>query len=322
MRSRKFKALLIFVISISLPLLVFSQRMAIFDWWRLRGYTPDPLVAQLATDTTMVDGTRRLFYVYHPSLEEKAEFNKSCRENEQTIVLGCYVDGRGIHLLNVNDSRLAGVQQVTAAHELLHAAYARLSTGERKKVDAMTRDAFAGLTDERVRGVIELYRNQDPGVVPNELHSILATEVRSLPAELEAYYAKHFSDRAKVVAYSEAYEQAFTARKNQILAYDAQLASLKQQIETLQKALDQQAAQLTAERAQLEAKKSSGDVSSYNAAVNAYNGRVVSYNRNIDRLTDVVNEYNDIVPKRNAIALEEQELVKAIDSRESVPGKQ
>jgi len=322
MSKRKFFSLISTLLVVVVPVLAFMQRQAIFDQIRLHGYSAPDSVTQLATDTTMLPSTRRLFYVYHPALDEKSEFNKACRENEQTIVLGCYVEGKGIYLLNVTDSRLTGVEQVTAAHETLHAEYARLSTSERKKVDQMTAAAFAGLTDQRIKDTIELYRKQDASVVPNELHSILGTEVRNLPADLENYYKQYFSDRSKVIAYSEQYEQAFTERKNQIIAYDDQLSALKEQISNLQASLTTQAAELSGERDRLNSLKSSGQVSAYNAAVPGYNAKVNSFNQSIDTLTGLINQYNDIVPKRNAIASEESDLVQAIDSRSSVPAHQ
>ena len=304
----------------AVPIFGFIERQAIFDALRLRGYVPSENVVQLATDTAMLDRTRQIFYVYHPSIEEKSVFNQSCRDNEQTIVLGCYVDGKGIHILNIDDVRLTGVEQVTAAHETLHALYARLSKNERKRVDAMTAAAFKSLTDQRVKDTIELYRKQDPTIVPNELHSILGTEVRVLPAELEAYYKQYFSDRSKTVGFSEQYEQAFTERKNQIAAYDAELNSLKLKIDNLQNELTSDTESLSRQRQQLDSLRS--DAAAYRSAVSSYNNNVNAYNVKIDRLTGLVAQYNDIVPRRNAIASEEQDLVKAIDSRESVPGKQ
>lgn len=305
-----------------MPVIGFTQRQDIFDWSRLRNYQPSADVMKLATDTSMNDGMRRLFYVYRPSIEDKTTFNKSCRDNEQTIVLGCYVDRMGIHLLNVTDSRLAGVEEVTAAHESLHAAYARLSRSERSDIDRMTAAAFAALTNDRVKGTIELYRKQDASVVPNELHSILGTEVRELPADLETYYKRYFTDRLKIVGFSEQYEQAFTDRKNQIIAYDAELASLKAQIDSLQTDLERLASALSAQRAQLDSQRSSGNITAYNNGVSSYNRNVVTYNQKIDELTTLVAKFNDIVPKRNEIASEEQELVQAIDSRETVPARQ
>src|SRR6185295_11567695 len=102
----------------------------------------------------MTPDTRRLFYVYHPVLEDKQAFNSHCTDSEKTIVLGCYISRTGIYLYDVTDSRLNGVEQVTAAHETLHAAYERLSSSERKRVDGLTAQAFAQVTDQRIKDTI------------------------------------------------------------------------------------------------------------------------------------------------------------------------
>jgi hypothetical protein len=322
MYIRRFSAAIVTLALLLVPVVAVSQRQAIFDRIRLYNYQPPAAVSALADDTTMVPSMRQLFFVYHPALEDKTAFNNHCRDNEQTIVLGCYVDGEGIYILNVNDSRLSGITQVTAAHETLHAAYARLGTAERKKVDAMTAAAYSSLTDKLVRDRIELYAHQGAVVISNELHSILGTEARNLPPNLEAYYKRYFADRLKIVGYAEQYAQAFTDRKNQIEAYDAQLTSLKQQIENLQASLARSANDLAAERARMEGLKSSNQIEAYNAAVPAYNRQVNNYNRDVSTLSDLIAQYNDIVPKRNEIATEEEDLAKAIDSRETVPPRQ
>lgn len=322
MRKRRILSLTGLILLIGLPALLFWQRLAVFDWVRLRGYNPPVAVRQLAIDTAMNEDMTRLFYVYHPALQDKTDFNNSCRDDELTIVLGCYVPGNGIYLLDVSDERLSGVKQVTAAHEALHAAYARLSAKERTRVDALTKNAYETLASQRIKDTIELYRKQDPAVVPNELHSILGTEQRTLPSDLEKYYAQYFTDRLTVVGYSEQYEQAFTQRKQQVEAYDAQLAGLKQQIDDLQAKLSADEAYLSAERARMTSLKESNKIDEYNAAVPGYNSRIKEFNATIVQLTALIAQYNDIVPKRNAIASEEKELVQAIDSREQVPSAQ
>lgn len=296
---------------------IFGQE--IDDWLRLRNYTPPQAIAALATDTTMNDASRRLFYVWHPELADKATFNTHCRDNEQTIVLGCFIPGNGIYLLDVTDDRLTGVEQVTAAHELLHAAYERLSSKERARIDALVLQTYESLNNERIKSTVELYRSQDPGIVPNELHSIIGTEVRDLPAELEEYYGRYFIDRSKVVGFSERYEQAFIDRRNQIRAYDEQLAVLKTQLEALQSSLLATDSELKNQRDYMNGLKSSGQTTAYNEQVPIYNAKVRQYNRDINKLEDMISQYNDIVQKRNSIAAEEAELVEAIDSREVVP---
>jgi hypothetical protein len=171
----------------------------------------------------MTPGARRLFYVYRPVLEDKGSFNQHCSNSEQTIVLGCYIEHQGIYLYNISDQRLNGVIEVTAAHEMLHGAYDRLSDKERQRIDGLTAGVAASLTDERIKSTVENYRKKDPSVVPNELHSILATEVRNLPPDLEAYYGRYFTNRKAIVDLADQYKQAFTEREDHVKSIDAQL---------------------------------------------------------------------------------------------------
>ena len=140
-------------------------------------------------------------------------------------MLGCYHSGQsGIFVLDVTDSRLDGVEQVTAAHEMLHAAYDRLSRSERSKVDAMLEDYYKNdLKDQRIVETINAYKKSEPKDVVNEMHSIFATEIASLPAPLEKYYQRYFTDRGQIVANAERYKSEFTSRQEAIVGYDAQL---------------------------------------------------------------------------------------------------
>lgn len=299
---------------IAVPVVLWTQRWNIYDTLRLRGYQPPAQVAQLASDTAMNDKTRRLFYVYHPGLEDKKSFNDHCRSSEKTIVLGCYVSGTGIYLYNVTDERLAGVIQVTAAHETLHAAYDRLSLKEKQRVNKLLDQAYAVVTNQRIRDTIEDYRKNGADIT-NELHSILGTEVRELTPELDQYYTRYFTNRLKIVAYSEKYEQAFNERKQKVEEDDKKLAILKQQIESGEVELNALEQQLQAERARLDAMLANKDYAGYNAGVPGFNARVNAYNAKVRTIRNLIDQYNVLVAERNAIATEESELVKAIDSR-------
>jgi hypothetical protein len=293
----------------------YVERQSLYDWWRLRGYTPPATISVLADRTTMNDGTRRLFYVYHPELDDAATFNAHCRENsEQTIVLGCYISLRGIYLFDVQDKRLDGVLEVTAAHETLHAAYDRLSASEKKRIDNLLNQAYVNINDERIRANVESYRQQGADVT-NELHSILGTEVRNLPAELEQYYGRYFTDRAKIVSYSEQYEQAFIERRKQIEAYDVQLSALEQQIDANEQRLDSQEANLEEQRRQLDALLAARQYEQYNAAVPGFNAQVRAYNNLSAATQQLIDTYNATLTKYNAVVLEERGLYQAIDSR-------
>jgi hypothetical protein len=291
----------------------FTHKWDIYDYVKLQGYTPPPQIVQLATDTTIDSYSRHLFYVYHPTLEDKASFSKDCAVREATIVLGCYIAGRGIYLSNIDDPRLAGVVQVTAAHETLHAAYDRLSKGERARVNKMVEQAYDKLDDQRIRANIDQYK-KDGADVDNELHSILGTEVKNLPPELEAYYKKYFDDRLKIVGYSENYEAAFTERKNLVAEYDKELDSLKSQIDNLQASLAAQDAAISQEKARLDSLRAQNKIDEYNQGVDTYNAMIRKYNADVATARSLIDQYNSLVKKRNDIALEENELFNVISN--------
>ncbi len=296
------------------------QYQNISDWLALQGYDPPARIAKLADDTTMNESTRRLFYINHPELNDKPTFRENCVQNgEQTIVLGCFISRQGIYLLDVEEKRLNGVIEVTAAHEVLHAAYDRLSPEERARVDMLTEKAFEDIDDKRVKDTIEQYRKNDPGVVPNELHSILGTEVEDLPEELEKYYSQYFKDRSKVVDYLKQYEQAFIDIRSQVENYDKTLANLKKTIDYNQSAINSQNQQIDNRKADLDGLLSARRVEEYNEAVPEFNAQVASYNSLIEETKSIIDKYNELVETRNKLATSEQELVEALDSSKLSP---
>lgn len=300
------------------------KRQMILDWWKLRDYTPPAAVTVLATDDTMTTEAEHLLYVNHPDITTGPAFTSHCPAGgEKTVVLGCYVgNDAGIYIYKVTDPRLDGVEQVTAAHEMLHAAYRRLGPGERKKVDAMLVNYYEhDLTDQRIKDTIAAYKQSEPNDVVNEMHSVFGTEAVNLPAPLEQYYRQYFTDRAKITAFTAQYEGEFTSREDKVKDYDNQLTSLKSQIEANEAQLNQQSAALSSQAAQLQQERTSGQLAAYNSAVPGYNAAVDSYNNLLAATKNLINQYNSIVDARNAVALEEQQLSRAL-SPNALPAAQ
>jgi len=302
-------SLLIMAASVSL----YVYRQDVIDWLALRNYEPSPAIARLATAASLNDDGRRLFYVHDPSLLDKANFQGVCGNDEETIVLGCYITNDRIYVFDVEDDRLQGVEEVTAAHEMLHAAFDRLSGDEKERITTLLADTFASVDDERLQKTIASYAKRDPSVVPNELHSILGTELRDLPKELEEYYSQYFLDRLSVVEKAEAYEAEFSSREAQIAEYDRRLNELSASISERRSNINQLSSALSEEARQLDAKK--GDSEEYNAAVPVYNAQVREYNRQLEVLRGLIAQFNTLVAERNEIATQERELVEAIDTR-------
>lgn len=293
------------------------NRQAVTDWWRLQGYNPPAAIVALADDDSMTAEARHDFYVNRPELKDKNNFNEACsKRSEHTIVLGCYVEGQnGIYILKVNDSRLQGVEQVTAAHEMLHAAYDRLDGKEKRHINDLLMKYYRhGLKDERILGNLEVYRETEPNQVVNEMHSIFGTEITNLPAPLERYYKRYFTNRAKIANYAITYQSEFTSRENEVKSYDTQLTNLKLQIDQLKIGVAAGRAKLDSLRNEMSQQRHSGNTDAYNQNVTVYNRAVDDYNAKVERLKSQISRYNQLVNQRNAIVLEEQELSQAIDS--------
>lgn len=294
------------------------------DWLATRGYHAPSDIQQMADDTSMTPYAKRLFYVNKPQVEDRDAFNKECsNDSDQVSVLGCYTGNRqGIFIYNVTDSRLEGIQQVTAAHEMLHQAYDRLSDAERAKVDKMLEDYAKTVTDPELLSKMDAYKKSEPHQLVNEYHSIFGTEVARLPAPLEDYYKQYFTDRAKVTALHDKYQAVFTERTNQIATYDKQLDTLKKQIESDKASIASQEADLKSRRSQLDALLAANNVSDYNAAVPGFNADVSRYKATVSSTNAHIDEYNKIIDARNSIAVEEQQLQQALDSHAATASEQ
>jgi uncharacterized protein YukE len=309
---------------LSVGVFLITHPYAIPDWIRLYHYQPPATIAQIAQADAMTDMSKHLFYINRPQLLDKAAFQKSCPQfDEQTIVIGCYQSNeRGISVLAVSDQRLQGVEEVTAAHEMLHAAYERLSPDKRKQVDGWLQSyRDNGLKDQRIIDTLENYKKSEPGQQSNEMHSIFGTELTGLPADLEKYYAGYFTDRSRVVAAANRYQQAFTSRQTQIKQYDQQLDEMSTTIKQQTEQLDGQGAAIERERQRLEQLRNSNDVAAYNRGVEPFNRQVNAYNTLLDQTKQLIERYNQLVDDRNAIAAQTIELQKAIDSS-SLPRSQ
>lgn len=314
--SRRWKLLTLLLV-LAVPLVIYSQRYVLYDAWRLRDYTASVAVSNLADQDTMTTPARHIFYVNHPTLVDDVKtFRQDCTVAEQTIVLGCYQGGEnGIFVFNVQDSRLAGVQQVTAAHEMLHAAYERLNAADRDYVDGLLEDYYQhDLHDQRIMDTINSYKKTEPNDLVNEMHSIFGTEIVGLPTPLENYYKRYFTNRTAVTDFSANYDNEFTSRESQAKVLEAQLNGLSSKIDNEQTSLKTQYDSISAQRTQLENMRNSGQTDAYNAAVDSFNTQVDDYNSKVGVYQVDVAKYNKILSQYNQIAGDLRSLYSSIDT--------
>jgi hypothetical protein len=314
--KRRFWTLIVLIFWIVVLLVVLINRQSIVDWSKLIGYHPTMDIAKLASEDTMTPYAYRLFKINHPVVQQSSSFNVNCPNDggEKTIVLGCYHSTEaGIYLLNVTDSRLSGVEQVTAAHEMLHAAYGQLTSSQRTQVDGMLLNYYNyDLHNQRIIATLAEYRKTEPGQVVNEMHSVFGTEIANLPAPLESYYDRYFTNRQKITSYAAQYESEFTTRENEVNQDDASLSSLKSEIDSQEASLKTRLSAIQNEQNTLTQYKSSGDDSDYNAGVAVYNQQIGIYNQGVDQLQILINNFNNLVKQRNLVALTENQLYREL----------
>lgn len=239
---------------IALSITAVLNRHYILDQIAVWQYQPTEEIARIADDAGMSDRGKFYYYASHPKLDSTSQFNEECRRKEKgSAILGCYRAQR-IYIYDIQDERLKGVKEVTAAHEMLHAAYERLSESERTRVNALLEKEEAKITTEEFRERMEYYRRTQPGEHHNELHSIIGTEVSDIAPELETYYRQYFSDRSKVTTLHAIYSSRFDELQQTT-------AQLRTELEQLSVAINQATQRYNA------------DIAALNTDITAFNAR-------------------------------------------------
>jgi len=192
-----------------------QQRIA--DQFAVWKFEPSASIEHYVTESDMSDEGKFLFYASAPTIQSNPAFNSTCSNVEENFgVLGCYFPGqKSIYLFDVTDDRLAGIEEVVAAHEMLHAAWDRTSATEQARLTPLLEAEAARMKDDpEFATTLEFYAKTEPGERSNELHSIIGTEFGELSPELEAHYAQYFTDRAVVVSLHEKSNAVFTAQQD------------------------------------------------------------------------------------------------------------
>lgn len=289
------------------------NRFWLFDSYRLLFYEPTERVSELADLSGMSNHGRRLFMAAKPELLREEEFDVQCQFADLGLVLGCYRSA-DIFILDVTEAQLEPVEPVTAAHEMLHVVYSRLNPAEITYLEGLLEAQLGQVKNERIIQEIEGYKKDPNSDLYNEMHSIFGTELGDLSPELEAHYAKYFSDRSLVLEQSTQYEAVFEQLESQIKEYDTQLSSLNTEIKALELEISDLSQQISNERTRLDQLLANDQVEQYNAAVPGFNSDVNLHNSLVEKVEQLVVEYNQIVAERNTNVAAKNNLIKSLDS--------
>jgi hypothetical protein len=272
--------------------LLFNQQY-VKDQVSVWAYTPTPGITEIEERVGFTDTGSFYFRVTQPEVADADTFNENCpRQEVGSPILGCYASGR-IYIYNIENDELDGIEEVTAAHEMLHSAWERMSPAEQKRLGALLRSEYAGLVDLELKERMDYYARTEPGQLENELHSILGTEFEGLTSELETYYKKYFDDRQKVLGLHNKYDTVFKNLK-------AQSDALYDELVTLGKSVETRSIQYTADVAQL-----SADIESFNSRADSGNfSSIAQFNQERNALMARSNQLEaDRISINNEIAL-------------------
>lgn len=305
----------------------FLNRQAINDHFAAQNFDASAEITDLTDQIELTSAGHRIFWATEPTLDASQNFNDRCakvQHSEEGHILGCYTQDR-IHLFNVTDERLDGIVEVTAAHELLHAAFARMSTQDRSALVNRLNDYYAKIEkqDAALAERMQVYRGLSKVGFANELHSVLGTERRELPEWLERHYAQWFEDRAVIIDYFDSYHAIFNELQARATELQEQLEALRSDIETRSATYSSEVERFNTEWNAFVARNNnfefSDDPDEFYRIRESFYQRRDSLGSEMDRLNADIARYDEMRNELSTLSSLNQELEKQLDSNLAPP---
>ena len=278
-----------------------NYRGIIYDGVRALGYDASEEVVALADGVGFTWLGKLHFYAAQPVFDDTDRASAECGIEKGSAVLGCYAEGI-IYVYDVDNSELKGVEEVTAAHEMLHAAYTGLKAPDKERVNQLLKnEENSRSNDKSFMERLSVYDGLNEADRLNELHSIIGTEVSDISAELEQYYAQYFESRAKVVALHDDYAAVFGRLQDeldQLVERYNSLIDMRNQLVTSmnerQGALERRIASANAAGgvSRSEAAAVNAEVDQFNAELSNVRYRVARYDSELENLRQKIDSSN------------------------------
>ena len=321
-RAKRTVGFLVFLAVLVVGVAAFMHRQDIQDHFRAAGFDPSPRTVEVMQELHLTSTGERVFLASRPTVDGSQLFNEQCADvdhSEQGHVLGCFTGDR-IHLFDVPDERVQGIVEVTAAHEVLHAAYARMSESDRAALAERLTTAFDVLSVEHpeLAERMAVYDHLSKAAFANELHSVLGTEVQDLPDWLEAHYAQWFSDRGALVDHFDAYHAVFIELRDQAEALEAEMTALRSDVEQRNVAYDLAVEQFNADTADFRARNDNFEFSENPGEFERVRGeleaRRAQLQATLDALQADIDRYNALRDDLTALSQVSSELEQQLNS--------
>lgn len=188
---RKKVDILILILVILVGFVAVKYAHGIGDWVHSLRYKPPADIIKIADNASMTNRSKQMFYRFSPALLQQEELDKVCGVKK----LGC-TNNHSIYILAFTNDKELNQSSVTAAHEMLHVAYNRLSSSQKTKINKLLQIELQKPEASEILNKLSGYPSAD---YYDEAHSFIGTELASINPELSEYYSKYFDSRDKVI---------------------------------------------------------------------------------------------------------------------------
>jgi hypothetical protein len=296
---------------------LYLNRQFVVDQLSVWSYEPSASVQTIGNRVAFTNKGRFVFYATKPEVAAQESFNKECpRQETGSPILGCYTTNDRIYIYNLTNQQLDGMEEVTAAHEMLHAAWVRTSTADREKLTTELKAAYEKLNDSELKKRMDYYERTEPGEFVNELHSILGTEMPSLGEPLESYYGQFFN-RAAILKLHQQYSGAYKQLYSRADELYSQMNAFSTTIQLNSKSYEEAVAQLSADINSFNARANGGNFTSqsqFNEERNALVRRSQALEAQRDSINATISNYTSYYDEYQAISKQIEVLNNSIDS--------
>lgn len=298
-----------------LALIAFLNWQWIYDFGRGLSYKPSDEMQRIWGSLELTERGGFLFKASMPTLNEGEEFNEKCRYgvDSEMAILGCYTEGN-IYIYNITDTELDGIRELTTAHELLHAVWARMSEDERGNLSSALTQVYNDNKDLLEKEIGSYGENERQ----EELYVRAGTEVKNLPEVLEKHYAEIFKDQDKIVDFYEKYISVFNNIRAEMDELMSEMENIKAEIDAKTAEYEQRIAQLNADITIFnncaETSGCFGSSSEFYARREVLVREQEALSMLYDELNNLTSEYNEKVAKYNDDVTQTEKLNNMINS--------
>lgn len=290
------------------------------DTVRVASYTPSAAVTGHVTRDTMTDTARFYYLASRPEVQSSTRFDGFCGTLEKGAgVLGCYLPAtQRIYLFDVTDSRVDGTEDVVAAHEMLHAAWDRMSAADHDRLSVLVEAAYKTQSGNReLVDRMKLYAKTEPLERTNELWAILGTETPTLGPALEKEYATYFVNRAAVTALHAESRKAINELNARIIALQKKITALDKVTTAHSKKLRSQVHVLNTDIDAFNARATTpggfATIGSFNAERAALVARVSAARKSQTSLGKQAKQIDNLIADLRLLSADDADLYKSIN---------